>query len=54
VLEEKVLVIRRITVRYRLSVPQDHCEEVERMHGFHARFCPVPVRPSDPPEPSGS
>jgi len=36
-----VLVIERITVRYRLAVPQDRREEVERVHGFHARFCPV-------------
>jgi organic hydroperoxide reductase OsmC/OhrA len=40
-LEEKVLVIRRITVRYRIAVPEDRREEVERVHGFHARFCPV-------------
>ena len=36
-----MLVIERITVRYRLAVPQDRREEVERVHGFHARFCPV-------------
>jgi organic hydroperoxide reductase OsmC/OhrA len=36
-----VLVIRRITVRYRLPVPEDRREEAERVHGFHARFCPV-------------
>jgi organic hydroperoxide reductase OsmC/OhrA len=41
VLEDKVLVIRRITVRYRLPVPADRREEVERVHGFHARACPV-------------
>jgi uncharacterized OsmC-like protein len=41
VLEEKVLVIQRITVRYRLAVPEDRRDEVERVHGFHARFCPV-------------
>jgi uncharacterized OsmC-like protein len=41
VLDDKVLVIRRITVRYRLAVPEDRREEVERVHGFHARFCPV-------------
>jgi organic hydroperoxide reductase OsmC/OhrA len=34
-------VIRRITVRYRLAVPEDRRQEVERVHGFHARFCPV-------------
>jgi organic hydroperoxide reductase OsmC/OhrA len=40
-LEDKVLIIRRITVRYRLAVPEDRRAEVERVHGFHARFCPV-------------
>lgn len=40
-LEDKVLVIRRITVRYRLGIPEDRREEAERVHGFHARFCPV-------------
>jgi organic hydroperoxide reductase OsmC/OhrA len=39
--EDGVLVIKRITVRYRLGVPAEHREEVERVHGFHARFCPV-------------
>jgi uncharacterized OsmC-like protein len=41
VLEDKVLVIKRITVRYRLAVAEDRREEAERVHGFHARFCPV-------------
>ena len=36
-----VLVIERITVRYRLPVPADRREEAERVHGFHARACPV-------------
>jgi uncharacterized OsmC-like protein len=34
-------VIKRIKVRYRLGVADEHREEVERVHGFHARFCPV-------------
>jgi organic hydroperoxide reductase OsmC/OhrA len=34
-------VIKRIRVRYRLAVPQDRRAEAERVHGFHARFCPV-------------
>jgi len=41
VLDDKVLVIRRITVRYRIAVPESRREELERVHGFHARFCPV-------------
>jgi organic hydroperoxide reductase OsmC/OhrA len=36
-----VLVLERIDVRYRLAVPADRREEAERVHGFHARFCPV-------------
>jgi uncharacterized OsmC-like protein len=35
-------VIRRITVRYRLAgISEDRRDEVERVHGFHTRFCPV-------------
>ncbi len=41
VVEEKVLVIRRIRVSYRLTVPEDKREVAERVHGVHARFCPV-------------
>jgi organic hydroperoxide reductase OsmC/OhrA len=36
-----VLVIKRIHVRYRLSVPSERREETERVHSFHASFCPV-------------
>jgi organic hydroperoxide reductase OsmC/OhrA len=36
-----VLVIKRITVHYRLGVPADRREDAERVHAFHARFCPV-------------
>lgn len=36
-----VLVIERITVRYRLRLPAEHHAEAERVHGFHARACPV-------------
>ncbi|MDQ3741713.1 MAG: OsmC family protein [Actinomycetota bacterium] len=39
--DDGVLVIERITVTYRLKVPDDQREEAERVHGFHARFCPV-------------
>jgi uncharacterized OsmC-like protein len=34
-------VIKRIHVRYRLAVSEEQREEVERVHSFHARFCPV-------------
>ena len=36
-----VLVIERITVRYRLPVPEEQREEAERVHAVHARACPV-------------
>jgi len=36
-----VLVIERITARYRLRVPEDKRAEAERVHGVHARACPV-------------
>jgi organic hydroperoxide reductase OsmC/OhrA len=36
-----VLVIERITVRYRLPVPEEKREVAERVHGVYARACPV-------------
>jgi organic hydroperoxide reductase OsmC/OhrA len=36
-----VLVIKRIHVRYRLAISDERREEAERVHSFHARFCPV-------------
>jgi uncharacterized OsmC-like protein len=38
---EGVLVLERITVHYRLPVPEEQRAEVERVHRFHARACPV-------------
>jgi uncharacterized OsmC-like protein len=40
-LEDKVLVIKRIDVRYRLRLPAEHHEAAERVHGVHVRSCPV-------------
>jgi uncharacterized OsmC-like protein len=40
-LEGKVLVIRRIHVRYHLQIDPAEREVAERVHGFHADFCPV-------------
>ncbi|MFQ5840367.1 MAG: OsmC family protein [Candidatus Methylomirabilales bacterium] len=37
----KVLVIKRIHVRYRLRVQADHREVAERAHAIHADHCPV-------------
>ena len=36
-----VLVIERITVSYRLPVPEDRRDDAERVHAMHARACPV-------------
>ena len=42
VLEDKVLVIRRIRVSYVLRYcPNDKREAAERAHALHARHCPV-------------
>ncbi len=39
--EDKVLVIRRIHVTYRLKADPAQRETIERVHGFHAQYCPV-------------
>ncbi len=39
--EDGVLVIERITVSYRLRIPAEQHDEARRVHGFHARGCPV-------------
>ncbi len=39
--DEKVLVLRGIAVTYSLRVPEEDRELAERVHGFHARYCPV-------------
>ena len=36
-----VLVIERIVVTYRLALPAEHHDTAHRVHGFHARACPV-------------
>ena len=41
VAEESVLVIRSIRVVYELAVAEEHRPTAERVHGFHARSCPV-------------
>lgn len=42
VVEDKVLVIKRIHVRYHLTgCPDDRREAAERAHAFHASRCPV-------------
>ncbi len=39
--DDGVLVIRRIHVTYKLEGAKAHHDVVERVHGFHARKCPV-------------
>jgi len=39
--EGNVLVLRHIRVRYRLQAPRDQWETAQRVHGFHAGFCPM-------------
>lgn len=39
--EDGVLVLKRIHVRYRLEASEDDREKIERVHGFHADYCPV-------------
>ena len=39
--DDKVLIIRRIDVAYRLRIPEESREVAERVLGFHAGFCPV-------------
>jgi len=36
-----VLVIKRIHVTYHLKVDKDKRETAEKVHGFHADYCPV-------------
>lgn len=39
--EEKVLVVKRIHVTYHLRTAEKNRETAERVHGFHAQYCPV-------------
>lgn len=39
--DDKVLVIRKIHVTYHLQADEEHRETIERVHDFHAAFCPV-------------
>jgi organic hydroperoxide reductase OsmC/OhrA len=36
-----VLVIRRIHVTYQLKLKPEQQESAQKVHGFHADFCPV-------------
>ena len=40
-LDGNVLVLRRISVHYRLRAPEEMYETIERVHNIHADHCPV-------------
>ncbi|HYO46770.1 MAG TPA: OsmC family protein [Gemmatimonadota bacterium] len=39
--EDRVLILKRIRVVYWLEAPEANRETIERVHGMHARHCPV-------------
>lgn len=39
--DDGVLVLRRIHVVYELRADEEQRETIDRVHGFHAKFCPV-------------
>ena len=39
--DDKVLILRRIHVTYKLRAPEDKREVIERVYAVHARHCPV-------------
>ena len=40
-LDGKVMVIKRIHVIYQLKLQPEQRETAEKVHGFHADYCPV-------------
>jgi organic hydroperoxide reductase OsmC/OhrA len=40
-LDKNVLVIRSIHVTYHLKVAEEQRQTAERVHGFHAEYCPI-------------
>jgi uncharacterized OsmC-like protein len=40
-LEDKILVVKRIHVRFQLKVTPEQREVAERVHGFFAMSCPL-------------
>jgi organic hydroperoxide reductase OsmC/OhrA len=40
-LDGKVMVIKRIQVTYHLKLKPEQRETAEKVHGFHADYCPV-------------
>jgi uncharacterized OsmC-like protein len=41
VTEEKILVLKRVQVTYRLRLEADQRATARRVHSFHARYCPL-------------
>ena len=39
--DSKVLIIRRIHVVYQLKLKPEQRDTAQKVHGFHADFCPV-------------
>ena len=39
--DRKVLIIRRIHVVYQLKLKPEQRDTAQKVHGFHADFCPV-------------
>ncbi|MEJ2599409.1 MAG: hypothetical protein P8Z00_13825 [Anaerolineales bacterium] len=39
--EDKILIIKRIFVTYHLKLADEHRDTAQRVHGFHADYCPV-------------
>ena len=39
--EDKVLVIRRIHVKYEIDAPAEAAETIERVHKIYANHCPI-------------
>ena len=39
--EENVMILKRIHVTYRLRVDEAQRGAAQRVHDFHARYCPV-------------
>jgi len=39
--DDRVLLVKRIHVRYRLKLQPDQREAAERVHAIHADYCPV-------------
>lgn len=39
--EDRVLILRRIHVKYQLEADESQRETIERVHDMHKKYCPV-------------